>query len=76
MSEMTTAEIERAFQRLEKSHNDFVPKEVYDRDMRELREDVREIKTTLNKAMWGIIGLFLAIVVQVVVAVASRGLPT
>jgi hypothetical protein len=74
--ELTTAEVARALRRLEGEHRNFVTREVYERDMKELREDVKEIKTTLNKAMWGIIGLFLAIVVQVVVAVASRGFPT
>lgn len=70
---MTASEIARAIQRLEEGQKDRVTKELHDSVIDDIRGDIREIKDSQKWMMRGIITTFLAVVIQVVVALATRG---
>jgi hypothetical protein len=76
MTEMTVAEMSRAIERLETAQRYFVTKEVHQAVIDALREDIAEIKSDLRWMMRGIIGLFVAGVIQVVFLIVRGGLPT
>jgi hypothetical protein len=75
MNEMTLAEMSRVIARHESEHRGFVTRELHDQIVADLRADVREIKESLRWAMRGILSMFLAIVVQVVMFFVAQGPP-
>lgn len=74
MTEMTQAEVSRAIQRLETGQRSFVSKDVYERDLKELRGDLNEIKESQKWAMRLLVSNFLGLIVAVVIFLATRGI--
>jgi hypothetical protein len=75
VSEMSAAEIARAFAANNREHDKFVTRDLHDQVVRELREDMREVKASVNKLIWAIMALFFTIVGQVIVSVMRAGVP-
>ena len=72
---MTAAEIERAFEQNRVDHRGFVRKELHDEVVKGLRDDMKEVKATLNKLIWAILALFFTVVGNAIVGVVRSGLP-
>jgi hypothetical protein len=47
---------------------------VYERDLTEIRHDITEIKDSVRNATRGVLGVFVAIVADVIVRIATQGL--
>ena len=62
MNEPTVGELAREVARQERRLSDFVRAEVYERDVHELRDDIREIKEAQKWAMRLIAGQFVVLV--------------
>lgn len=75
MSEPTIAELQRSLNRLERRQDGYVSKEVYERDLKEIRIDVGEIKDSVRWATRGVLGVFIAVVADIIVRVATQGIP-
>lgn len=72
---MTDWEMTRAIERLETAQEHFVSKELHTAIVAGLREDIAELKATVNKMVWAVVALFAGIATQIIVAIATRGLP-
>lgn len=72
MTEMSPIELTRAINRLEGELGRKVPNVVYERDLNELRADIREIKESLKWATRFIAGLFVTLVVQLAFIVINN----
>lgn len=70
---MTPAEMARLITRLEREHRDFVSAAVYERDMKEIRDDIKEIKDSLRWMLRGVVSLFFVVLVQLVISLATQG---
>lgn len=68
-------EVVRRLESVERRFNDYTRKEVYERDMGEIRTDISEIKESQKWAMRLIAGQFVALIVALLVFVIQR-LPT
>jgi hypothetical protein len=75
VSEPTIAELQRSLNRLERRQDGYVSKEVYERDLKEIRIDVGEIKDSVRWATRGVLGVFIAVVADIIVRVATQGIP-
>jgi hypothetical protein len=78
MDEVTQAELVRRLEVIEKNverrHYDYVSKEVYQRDILEIRTDIAEIKKSQEWMMRLLVTQFFGMVVAVIVFVATRGI--
>jgi hypothetical protein len=74
MTEMTAAEIARAFAQNHREHDKFVGKELHDQVIHSLREDITEIKDSVKWMMRLIVTQFFGLVVAVIIFVATRGI--
>lgn len=73
MDDVTLPELTRRVESHERRFNDYVQTALYDRDIREMRSDIAEIKDTVK---WGVrlIGaLFIGVIVDIIVRVATSG---
>lgn len=61
---MSLAELARNQERLEAKQDTLVPQAVYDRDMEEIRGDIREIKDSLKWGTRYTAGLFVMVILQ------------
>lgn len=77
MNEVTQAELVRRVESIEKSvdrrHYDYVSKELYERDVVEIKADISEMKKSQEWMMRLLVTQFFALVVAVIVFVATRG---
>lgn len=69
---MTLPEIARRVESNERRFADHVRVEVYDRDMKELREDISEIKSDMKWATRFIAGQFVTLVVALILWALDR----
>lgn len=69
MVDQTLAQIEQEMRKV------LVSKEVYARDLKEIKDDLERIETTLRRATAGIVALFFGIIAQLVVYLATLGVP-
>lgn len=53
--------------------NDYVQQALYDRDMAVVKADIGEMKDTLKWAARGVGGLFIAVIIDIIVRVATSG---
>lgn len=74
MTEMTNAELTRAYERLDRQRDTFVSKEVYTRDMKEFRSDVAEIRDFQKWLMRLMVANLFGLVISVLIFVVTRGL--
>jgi hypothetical protein len=72
MSEVTLAEVNRRVDGHERRFNDYVRADVYERDMKELREDIAEIKGDLKWATRFIAGQFVTLIIGLLWLVVDR----
>lgn len=77
MTEVTHAEIVRRVESMEKAverrQYDFVSKELYNRDVVEIKADIAEMKKSQEWMMRLLVTQFFALVVAVIVFVATKG---
>lgn len=69
MTEVTIPEMVRRLESVERRQSGYVSKEVYDRDHREMRQDVGEIKDSQKWAMRLLVGQFVALIVGLLILV-------
>lgn len=74
MTEMTNAELTRAYERLDRQRDAFVSKEVYARDIDELRVDISEIRDFQKWLMRLMVANLFGLVVSVLIFVVTRGI--
>lgn len=67
---MSLAEITRWIDRHDANHRSMVSKEVYERDMSELRSDISEIKESQRWAQRLTITILIGLIVQIILQVA------
>jgi hypothetical protein len=78
MNEVTQAELVRRVESMEteikRRHYDYVSKELYERDIIDVKGDIGEIKRSQEWMMRLLVTQFFALVIAVVVFVATRGI--
>jgi hypothetical protein len=74
MDDVTTSELNRRVEELGRRFSDYTRKDVYERDMNEIRHDITEIKDSVRAATRGVLGVFIAIVADVIVRIATSGI--
>lgn len=72
MSERTLPELSRAVDSLERRFSDYVRKDVYDGDVRGIREDVAEIKDSQKWMQRLLVGNFVTLVVALILFLLER----
>jgi hypothetical protein len=75
VSDPSIAELARAITRLEGRETRYVSKDVYERDLKEIRADIHEIKDSVRWATRGVLGVFIAVVADIIIRVATQGIP-
>ena len=75
MEEVSIPELTRRVEGVERRFTDFARKDLYERDLAEIHKDISDIKESVKWATRGVLGVFIAIVADVVVRVATQGLP-
>lgn len=73
--DVTQAELARRFDSLERRQRDFVSKELYERDMSELKTDIAEIRESQKWSARLIIAQFVTLVVALVIIAVNGGIP-
>ena len=76
MDDVTQGEIVRRLDTLERRQYDFVSKDVYERDIKEIRGDTREIKESQKWAARLIVAQFVTLIIALVIIALNGGLPT
>jgi len=71
MEEVTLHELQRNVRRLEDRLPGFVPRELYDRDLHEVRADIREIKEGQRRLIWMVVGVLTTVVAQIIVGLVT-----
>lgn len=74
MDDVTQGELVRRLDTIERRQYDFVSKDVYERDINEIRGDTREIKESQKWAARLIIAQFVTLIIALVV-IAIQGMP-
>lgn len=74
MDDVTQGELVRRLDTIERRQYDFVSKDVYERDINEIRGDTREIKESQKWAARLIIAQFVTLIIALVV-IAVQGMP-
>lgn len=74
MSEMSIAELARLVDRIEKRQDGYVSTEVYERDLKELRNDIGEIKESQKWMMRLMVSQLFGLIVAVVMFVVTQGI--
>ena len=72
---MTVAELARLVHDLKDAQRGYVSKEVYERDLKEIRNDIHEIKDSVRWATRGVLGVFIAVLADIIMRVATQGIP-
>jgi hypothetical protein len=72
---MTVAELARRVEDLRSAQRGYVSKDVYERDLKEIRNDVHEIKDSVRWATRGVLGVFIAVITDIIMRVATQGIP-
>lgn len=70
---MTLPELARRVESHDRRFNDYVQTALYDRDIREIRDDLTEIKGTVKWGVRGIGGVFIAVIIDIIVRVVTSG---
>lgn len=74
MDDVTQGELVRRLDTIERRQYDFVSKDVYERDINEIRGDTREIKESQKWAARLIIAQFVTLIIALVI-IAIQGMP-
>ena len=72
MSEVSLSELERRVNDMGRRFADYARKDIYERDMNEIRHDIAEIKDSQRWAMRLIAGQFVALVLALLIYVVQR----
>jgi hypothetical protein len=72
MSDMTAAEIARAFVQNHREHDRFVTKELHEAIVEGIRDDITKLESAVNKLLWSVIAVAFGVIGQLIIAIANR----
>lgn len=73
MDDVTLPELTRRVDEQGRRFADYARKDIYERDMNEIRNDLGDIKSTVTWAARGVGGVFIAVIIDIIVRVVTSG---